>query len=291
MAKFRILIADDHQAIRRNLRFLLESHSDWEVSGEAANGREAVEECARLKPDLLITDLDMPELSGMETIRQIRARDPESSIIVLTMYDTSEIVGPLLEAGATAVIAKSQAQEDLVPAVHDIQRRQGWFVGSILARPRHAIAFYRTKEEEDSMLLPFIREGRERHERILHLVSGVDSDGGNGEIAAFGSLIRGESDLETEAVLGHFRALIRDSASRGFALTRIIGDTAWMAEHNPRLPELEPRYNDLLEGLDDVMICAYDVTKFSSTLILDGLRSHPLVWVDGTFRTNPFFAA
>jgi DNA-binding NarL/FixJ family response regulator len=291
MTKFRILIADDHDAIRRSLRALLESHSDWEVSGEAVNGRQAVDESARLQPDLVITDLEMPELNGLETIRRIRARDPESSIIVLTMYDTSEIGAQLRKAGAAAVILKSEAPERLVPAVHDVQRRQGWFVGSIVPRPRHAITFFRTKAEEDAALLLFIREGLERGERILHLVDTRHSSGDDGgiEVLAFDRMTGGNG-ADHDAVLGRFAEAFRESGSRGFPLTRLIGDTAWMMEHYPRLAELEPRYNILLNDFDDVILCAYDVTRFTAAMVLEGLRAHPLVLVGGAFHRNPFYA-
>jgi DNA-binding NarL/FixJ family response regulator len=292
MPKFRILIADDHEAIRRGLRLLLESHADWELSGEAANGREAVEKSALLQPDLVITDLDMPELTGLEAIRQIRMRDPGSEVIVLTMYDTVELAAELRKAGAAAVIAKSEASERLVPAVHDAQRRRGWFGGAILARPRHAMTFFRTRAEADAELLPFIAEGVERGERIVHLVDARDAGGEAGagiDVAAFDVVLRGETAFEHDAVLGHFAEVVRDSASRGFPLTRIIGETAWMMEHNPNFTELESRFNDLLADYDDVIVCAYDVTKFSAAMIVECMHAHPLVLTGGVFHQNPFF--
>lgn len=294
MMKFRILIADDHQAIRRNLRLLLESRGDLEVAGEAANGREAVEESARLRPDLVITDLDMPELSGLETIRQIRARDPEASIIVLTMYGTDGIAAQLRDAGAAAVIAKSEAPERLIAAVRDVQRRRGWFGGTYVARPRHAVAFYESEAESDAMLLPFIREGNERQERVVRLVAGARGDGGNGngvDVTLMDSLIYGDNRFEHEAVMERFAGIVRDSASLGFPLTRIIGDPAWMMRNNPNFPAVERRFNDLFADLDDVLICAYDVSKFSSALIMESLRSHPLVLARGELRRNPFYDA
>ncbi len=291
MAKFRILIADDHPAIRKNLRSLLESHQDWELAGEASNGREAVEASARLRPDLVITDIDMPELSGLETVRQIRERDPDSSIVVLTMHDSPALAKELRKAEASVVV-KSEASERLVAAIHEVQRRRGWLSGAIVARPRHAITFFRTNAEAEGVLLPFIREGLERGERIVHLVDARDSNAriGGVEVAAFDGAIHGPGGFDHDAVMGGIADILRDSESRGIPLTRIIGDTAWMMEHNPRFAGLERRYNDLLADFDDVIVCAYDLTKFSDALVMEGLRAHPLVFAGAAFQHNPFFA-
>jgi len=295
MGNFRILIADDHVAIRRNLRSLLESHADWEVSGEAANGREAVEQWERLQPDLVITDFEMPELNGLETIRQIRARDSDSSIVVLTMYDTPEIVAQLRNAGAAAVVAKSDASERLVPMIHAVQRHRGWFAGSIVPRPRHALAFFPTNAEADEVLLPFIREGVVRGERVLRIVDAHDLERDASvdgiEVAPFDSIVVGDRGLEPESVLARVAAILRDSASRGFPLTRVIGETAWMKEHNPDFLVLESGFNDLMKDFDDVVVCGYDLTRFSSAMVIDCLRVHPLVLVGGALRQNPFFDA
>ncbi|MCU1348561.1 MAG: two component transcriptional regulator, LuxR family [Acidobacteria bacterium] len=290
MAKLRILIADDHALIRRSVRILLESHSGWEVSGEAANGREAVEQSARLLPDLVITDLHMPEGNGLETIRQIRARDPEASIIVLTMDDSPTVAEHLRKAGAAAVIAKSDANERLIAAIYGVERRNGRFGGSIIPRPRHAAAFFRTKEEADAVVLAFVREGLERGERVVRLRGGHDpaADVGPGSLDALSwDEVIGDGALNADAVLGRIVQLLEDSAARGYPLTRVIAATEWMMEHNPEFRELEPRFNDVLEDLDDVLVCGYDLTKFPPELVNEALRWHPLLLVDGRLQANP----
>ncbi len=83
--KLRILLADDHEIVRRGLRALLEKHEGWEVCGEAADGREAVEKTLQLKPDVVILDIGMPLLNGLDTTRQLLQHDPSSKIIVLTI--------------------------------------------------------------------------------------------------------------------------------------------------------------------------------------------------------------
>src|SRR5215467_2061820 len=96
----RILIADDHEVARRGIRALLESHQGWEVCGEAKDGREAIELAHKMKPDLVLLDIGMPNLNGLEAARQILAVYPEAAILILTMHDTDQVVREVLRAGA-----------------------------------------------------------------------------------------------------------------------------------------------------------------------------------------------
>src|SRR5208283_1531278 len=88
----RILIADDHEVARHGIRALLESHPGWEVCGEAKDGRETVELAERLRPDLILLDIGMPNLNGLEATRQILATSPEAVVLILTMHDTDHVV-------------------------------------------------------------------------------------------------------------------------------------------------------------------------------------------------------
>ena len=99
MSAFRILLADDHPIFRLGLCSLLRSHERWEVCGEAADGREAVEKCRQLKPDLLILDICMPKLNGVDAARQILRANPDQRILVLTDVDSEQVIRDCLEAG------------------------------------------------------------------------------------------------------------------------------------------------------------------------------------------------
>jgi DNA-binding NarL/FixJ family response regulator len=120
----RILIVDDYEVVRRGIRTLLESEPGWEVCGEACTGPGALEAADRLKPDLVILDLGLPELHGLEVSRRILQRRPETEILVLTMHASEELIRQVLRAGAHGYVLKSDAGEQLVAAVRSLQRHK-----------------------------------------------------------------------------------------------------------------------------------------------------------------------
>jgi DNA-binding NarL/FixJ family response regulator len=115
--KIRILIADDHEIVRRGIRPLIESEWGWEICGEAVDGRRAVSMALELKPDIVIVDISMPELSGVEVTRQIRRELPETEVLVFTGQDNEALVHQLLAAGACGFVLKSEAAAHLIPAI------------------------------------------------------------------------------------------------------------------------------------------------------------------------------
>jgi DNA-binding NarL/FixJ family response regulator len=127
MSTFRILLADDHPIFRFGLSSLLSSHESWEVCGEAADGREAVEKCRQLKPDLLILDVCLPVLNGLDTARQILKLNPAQAILILTAVDSEQVIQDCLEAGVRGWVFKSDGTTDLTTAVEAIQRRKSIF--------------------------------------------------------------------------------------------------------------------------------------------------------------------
>jgi len=122
MNRFSILVADDHPIFRFGLCAMLRSHEGWEVCGEAADGREAVEKCSQLKPDLLILDICMPGLNGLDAARQILKHNPDQVILILTAVDSEQVVRDCLEAGVRGWVFKSDAIEDLMTAVEGLRR-------------------------------------------------------------------------------------------------------------------------------------------------------------------------
>jgi len=127
----RILIADDHEVARKGIRALLENHPGWEVCAEAKDGREAVEFADRLRPDVLLLDIGMPNLNGLDAARQILATSPDARILILTVHDTEQIVREVLAAGARGFLLKSDAGRDLVAAVEALQRRRTFFTSKV----------------------------------------------------------------------------------------------------------------------------------------------------------------
>ncbi len=118
----RILIVDDHTIVRKGIRALLGEIPDIEVVGEAADGQEAIVQAERLCPDVILMDLGMPRMDGIEATRQIKARQPESRILVMTSFATDEKVLPAIKAGARGYLLKESAPEDLVQGIRQMQR-------------------------------------------------------------------------------------------------------------------------------------------------------------------------
>ena len=123
----RILIADDHEVARRGIRSLLESHPGWEVCAEAKDGRDAVELATSTKPDLVLLDIGMPNLNGLEAARQILATSPNAAILILTMHDSDNVIREVLRAGARGFLLKSDAGRDLVAAVEALESQKTFF--------------------------------------------------------------------------------------------------------------------------------------------------------------------
>jgi DNA-binding NarL/FixJ family response regulator len=120
----RILLADDHAAVRRGLRCLLGTEPNCRVCAEAGNGEEAVRLAAVHQPDVAILDLKMPGLSGIEAAAQIRASVPACEIVILTMYDSDELSQAAFAAGARAYVLKSDAEQHLIPALRSLVVRR-----------------------------------------------------------------------------------------------------------------------------------------------------------------------
>jgi len=127
----RILIADDHEMIRAGLRKVLAGRSDWTVCGEAVNGREAVARARELKPDVVVLDFAMPELNGLEVIRQIRAILPHTEVLVLTMHESEQLARAALAAGARGFVLKSDAGETIAAAVEQLSQHRPFFTATV----------------------------------------------------------------------------------------------------------------------------------------------------------------
>jgi DNA-binding NarL/FixJ family response regulator len=127
MGAFRILLADDHPVFRLGLCSLLSSHEGWEICGEASDGREAVEKCKQLKPDLLILDICMPRLNGGDAARQVLRHNPCQRILVVSDVGSDRVIRDCLEAGVRGWVFKSDATADLTAAVEGLERNRSTF--------------------------------------------------------------------------------------------------------------------------------------------------------------------
>ena len=127
----RILIADDHAVIREALRGLISQHSDWQLCGEARNGREAVELAKSLRPDVVVLDLSMPELNGLEATRQIRKLLPKAEVLAFTMHETEDLVSQVIAAGARGYLLKSDAMAHLAHAIEALAQHKPFFAPAV----------------------------------------------------------------------------------------------------------------------------------------------------------------
>ena len=166
MTAFRILLADDHPIIRFGLSCLLGSHAGWEVCGEAGDGRDAVAKCKQLKPDLIILDICLPILNGVDTARQILKYNPAQSILILTSVESEQVIRDCLEAGVRGWVFKSDGTEDLTTAVEAMQRGKSIFSSRV--SDLIVDGYKRHRVDPDAAKLPKLSP---REREVVQLVS------------------------------------------------------------------------------------------------------------------------
>jgi len=150
-AVISVMLVDDHDVVRRGLRSIIESHAGWRVSCEATNGREAVAIASGCSPDVVVTDLGLPELNGLETIRRIRQEFPASEVIVFSMYETEFLVREAIAAGARGYVLKSDAARHLTEAIEAVAEHRPYFSPAIAVTIRNVLV---GEGDEDRDLSP-----------------------------------------------------------------------------------------------------------------------------------------
>jgi two-component system response regulator NreC len=167
MSKIRVLVCDDHAILRDGIKLLLNSQPDMEAVGEAVDGREAVEQARALKPDVILMDIAMPGLNGLEATKQIRRDDPNARVLVLTMYESDEYVSRMLEAGVLGYVLKKAAGSELVHAIRAIHQGEAFLYPSITKRlVEDYLRRVETGQERDSF-----NGLTEREREVLQLVA------------------------------------------------------------------------------------------------------------------------
>jgi DNA-binding NarL/FixJ family response regulator len=145
-----ILLADDHDLVRRGLSDMLNAHVGWRVCGEASNGRDAVRMAQRLKPDVAVLDLSMPELNGLEATRRIRRTLPRTEVLIFTMHETQQLISEVLAAGARGYVLKSDAGRYLLSAVEALSQHEPFFTGKVSETLLNSYLKSSPKPEESS---------------------------------------------------------------------------------------------------------------------------------------------
>jgi DNA-binding NarL/FixJ family response regulator len=184
----RILVVDDHAVVRRGVRSLLESHEGWMVCGEATTGRDAVEQSRHLRPDVIVMDLSLPELNGLDAIRQILKDRPGTEVLVLTMHHSEELASEVLQTGARGYVMKSDADENLIRAVDSLRQHQpfltstvaGFVLDDYVRRGDAVVAVVVTSRERE--IIQLIAEGQSNKEAASTLgvsVKTIEAHRGN----------------------------------------------------------------------------------------------------------------
>ena len=181
MTKLRILVADDHTLVRQGLRKILETQPGWEIVAEAGDGREAIKKTLELMPDVVILDIAMPRLNGVEAVQQIVRRAPAIRVLVLTMYADEAYVNRTVRAGALGYLLKDSADVDLIRAVSAVSSGKSFFSPAVARiildeygrqlSEKSVVDRYDTLSEREREVFQLIAEGNSNKEvaDLLHI--------------------------------------------------------------------------------------------------------------------------
>lgn len=159
-ASLRILVVDDHEIVRKGLCALIQKQVGWEVCGEAANGREAVEKAAELRPGMIIMDVTMPELDGVESARRIRAVLPDAKILMLSMHNSEEMAKEALKAGAKAYLLKTDVSNELAQVIQAVLKGRTYLSPKLERTDRGFSTFPKGLTKREREVLRFVAEGK-----------------------------------------------------------------------------------------------------------------------------------
>jgi RNA polymerase sigma factor (sigma-70 family) len=165
--RIRVLLADDHAVLRDGIHALLEDETDIQVVGEAEDGRSAVEQARQLEPDVVIMDIGMPLLNGLEATRQIKRDNPGIQVLILTMHENPEYVAQVLSAGGSGYVLKKAAGKELVQAIRDVARGEAQFSPSVA---RTLAQLYLQSLDSDAVRDPY-DDLTPREREVLQLVA------------------------------------------------------------------------------------------------------------------------
>ena len=184
MAKFRIIIVDDHEVVRLGLKSLLERHPQFDIVGEASTAREALEQVNRQRPNIVLMDIRLPGMSGIEACEEITKNHPDTKVIMLTSYAEDEMLFSAIRAGASGYVLKQIGGEDLVKAIESVGRGEAMLDSAVTQRvfqevrkavkDEEASAFANLSQQEKHVLL-LVSEGKTNREiaKLLFLGEGT----------------------------------------------------------------------------------------------------------------------
>jgi two-component system response regulator NreC len=174
-AEIHLLLADDHAVVRSGLRLLLESQPDMSIVGEAENGLDAIRKTVELKPDVVLMDVEMPDMNGIEATRRIKSTHPQTAVLALTMYEDDQYFFEMLRAGASGYVPKRAAPDELVSAIRAVSRGEVFLYPSLAGR---LVQDYLQRNDVAEQMT--VGELTAREQQVLTLIAEGLS---NGEIA------------------------------------------------------------------------------------------------------------
>lgn len=210
MSKTRVLIVDDHPILVEGLRVLLSSQADIEVVGQAQDGEEAVAQVARLRPDIVIMDIGMPKMNGIEATRVIRRQHPETRVLILTQHEDNEYVLPLLKAGAAGIVLKRALVADLITALRVVMQGDTFLYPAVATTVVESIGQRNAADDAADLLTA-------REQQVLqHIVMGKT----NAQIAVELSISIKTVEFHRANIMGKLGVhsvadLVRDALMRG----------------------------------------------------------------------------
>ena len=199
-----ILIADDHPVVRDGLRAMLSTQPDFQVAGEAVNGAEAVQLATRLKPDVILLDLEMPDLDGVSVLTQIRALDPQARVIIVTAYDTDERIVQAVVAGAQGYLLKGAPREEIFRAVRVVHEGGSLLQPIVASKLMHHVSQQANRSTETDGLTP-------RELEVLYLLAQGKS---NKQIAAELVITERTTKFHVSSILSKLEATNRTEAMK-----------------------------------------------------------------------------
>ncbi|MBF0507006.1 MAG: response regulator transcription factor [Nitrospirae bacterium] len=170
-----IFLADDHAVLRDGLKSLLETNNDIKVVGEAANGRDAVFQATKICPDVVIVDIAMPELNGIDVTRRIKEACPSTRIVVLSIYSTNEHIFQALHAGADGYVLKESAGAEVLAAIRDVHAGRRYMCKKILERERDIDTYLQNRNNNTQAQSPLNRLSPRERQILQYVVEGKSS--------------------------------------------------------------------------------------------------------------------
>lgn len=304
-----VLLADDHRGVRESLRCLLDKEASINVIGEAENGYMAVQMVGLLHPDVVVMDVLMPELNGIEATRTIKDRGYDTKVLALSIYSERRYIANMLRAGASGYVLKDHAYAELARAVRSVagyvKPRQEVLCGTPMLtelenlQPGDHVCFiHETEEELRSVVEPYIRHGIEASEKVLYisdvrnLPMVTEWLGGRGvdmvrvmERGQFVMMGPEESYIhigtfDPDRMIALLKKELKTALEDGFTGLRVAGEMTWALSGyagSARLAEYEAKLNVFFRDAACTELCLYDRNQFSPEVLLKVLETHPIV--------------